>query len=92
MSTPNTPAPATLQLTFRAEVRNPRSFTSTEGANAGKTYYTADSELSTPGARWSTIRIKVRSKTPIVSGTATLLMVTMDGGKGEGVADLITEA
>lgn len=91
MSTTNTPAPATLQLTFDAPVRNARTFTATEGANAGKTYYTADAELSTPGARWSTIRIKVRSRTPITEGPARLLMVTMDGAKGEGVADLIVE-
>lgn len=89
MSTTNTPA--TLQLTFEAPVRNARTFTATEGSNAGKTYYTADAELCTPGARWSTIRIKVRSRTPIVEGPAKLLMVTMDGAKGEGVADLIVE-
>lgn len=90
MSTPNsTPAPATLQLNFRADVRNPRTYTATEGSNAGKTYYTADAELSTPCARWSTIRIKVRSKIPIVAGPCNLLMVTMDGSKGEGVADIV---
>lgn len=81
--------PATLQLTFDAIVRNPRTFTATEGSNAGRTYYTADAELATPGARWSTIRIKVRAKTPIVEGPARLLMVTMDGAKGEGVADIL---
>lgn len=81
-------APQTLQLTFDATVRNARQFTAQEGANAGKTYYSADAELSTPGARWSTIRIKVRSRTPIVNGVHRLLMVTMDGAKGEGVADI----
>lgn len=82
-------APQTLQLTFEAQVRNARSFTATEGANAGRTYYSADAELATPGARWSTIRIKVRSRTPITEGVRRLLMVTMDGAKGEGVADLV---
>lgn len=91
MSTNTTPAPATLQLDFEALVRNARTFTATEGSNAGKTYYTADAELATPGARWSTIRIKVRSRTPITEGPARLLMVTMDGAKGEGVADLLSE-
>lgn len=81
----------TLQLTFRAAVRNPRSFTASEGSNAGKTYYTADAELATPGARWSTIRIKVRSRAPIAEGVYSLVMATMDGAKGEGVADLIAE-
>lgn len=90
---PNTPnnSPATLQLTFRAEVRNPRTYTATEGANAGKTYYTADAELATPGARWSTIRLRVRSKSPIVAGSANLVMVSMDGAKGEGIADILSE-
>ena len=83
----NTP-PATLQLTFKADVRNCRSFTAVEGANAGKTYYTADAELMTPGARWSTIRLKVRSRVPIVEGSHNLVMVTMDGAKGEGIADI----
>lgn len=78
-----------LQLTFAADVRNPREFTATEGPNAGKTYYTADAELATTGARWSTIRVKVRSRTPIVPARYNLLMVQMDGGKGEGVADIL---
>ncbi len=91
MSTNNAPAPSTFQLTFEAPVRNARTFTATEGSNAGKTYYTADAELATPGARWSTIRIKVRSRTSITEGPSRLLWVTMDGAKGEGVADLIVE-
>lgn len=87
-NTPNT-SPAVLQLNFKAEVRNPRQFTATEGSNAGKTYFTADAELLTPGSRWSTVRIKVRSRTPIVPGTYDLAMVQMDASKGEGVADII---
>lgn len=87
-NTPN-PSPAVLQLTFKAEVRNPRQYTATEGSNAGKTYYTADAELLTPCSRWSTVRIKVRSRTPITSGFYDLAMVQMDANKGEGVADII---
>lgn len=83
--------PSVLQLTFEAEVRNSRQFTATEGSNAGKTYYTGDSELLTPGSRWSTVRIKVRSRTPIVAGRYRLAMVQMDANKGEGVADIIIE-
>lgn len=86
---PSTPTTNALQLTFDAVVRNARTFTASDGANAGKTYYTADAELATPGARWSTIRIKVRARTPISEGLSRLLMVTMDGAKGEGVADII---
>lgn len=82
-------APDVLQLTFEAEIRNPRTFTATDGQNAGKTYYSADAEMATPGARWSTIRIRVRSHAPLVAGRARLHIVTMDGPKGEGVADVV---
>lgn len=88
---PANPAENVLQLVFEAEVRNPSQFTPSEGSNAGKTYYTADAELLTPGARWSTIRIKVRGRTPIVAGRARLRMLSMDGGKGEGVAEILVE-
>lgn len=91
MST-NTPAtlPA-LQLFIEAEIRNPRQYTPTEGSNAGHTYYTADAELSTPGARWSTIRLKVRSATPMVAGRVRLSLVKVDQNEGVGVADIIVE-
>lgn len=89
---PATPASDNvLQLVFEADVRNPSQFTPSEGSNAGRTYYTADAELLTPGSRWSTIRIKVRGKIPIAAGRARLRMVTMDGAKGEGVAEILTE-
>lgn len=93
MSTPNTaPALPSLQLVVEAEIRRPSQYTPTEGSNAGRTYYSADAELATPGARWSTIRIRVRSKTPLVAGRARLNLVQMDANKGEAIAELCTEA
>lgn len=90
MPTPNTtPALPALQLLVEADVRRPSQYTPTEGSNAGKTYYSADAELATPGARWSTIRIRVRSKTPLVAGRARLAIVQMDANKGEAVADVV---
>lgn len=84
------PTVPVLELTFKAPVRNPRTYTPTEGSNAGKTYYTADAELLTPGSRWLSVRLKVTSKTPIVDGVQTLCLDQLDG-KGSGVSHIVRE-
>lgn len=84
--TNTTPALATLQLTVRAVVRNSREFKQTEGPHTGEVYFSADAELATPGNRWSTLRLKVRGRSRIAEGEQTLVIESMDGNKGEGVA------
>lgn len=78
-----------LQLLVEAEVRNPRQYTPTEGPNAGHTYYCATAELATPGSQWSTMRISVRSRAPIVAGVKRLNLVSVDGLKGVAVAEIV---
>lgn len=86
---PQSPALPVLNLRVRAEIRNVSQFTPTEGSNAGRTYYTATAELSTPGAKWSTMRLRVRGRTPIPEGLHDLAVLSLDYNKGEGLAECI---
>lgn len=76
-------------LQVEAEVRNPRSYTPADGPNAGKTYYSGTAELATPGAMWSTMRISVRSRVPVLAGVHRLNLVSVDNYKGVAVAEIV---
>lgn len=79
--------PATFQMTFKVEVRNPREFRP-EGKSI--VFYSADAELATPGQRWSTLRVKVSSTTgPVPVGLQTIVVDGFDMKKGEGVGHVV---
>lgn len=78
----NTPAPAPGFGSLRAEVRNASKFTNEKG----ETFFFADAEVpAAPGARWSTVRIRVRSAAPIDNGVHDLSVEAYDRKKGEAV-------
>lgn len=85
----NTPTPTALpalQLSVRAIVRNSREYKPTEGPRVGEIFYTADAEVATPGNRWSTLRLRVTGRARIPEGEQNLVVLSIDGNKGEGVA------
>lgn len=84
-----TPAPATLQLTVKAVVRNSRSGKFSDGAHVGETWYSADAEVASPGNRWSTLRLRVQGKSTIAEGEQTLVITSIDGNQGVGVCHVL---
>lgn len=78
---------APISVSVEVEVRNSREF---RPDNSREIYYSADAELSSPGARWSTLRVKVVSKTgPVPTGLHKLVIDGFDLKKGEAVGHVV---
>lgn len=90
--TKNETAPVALPLapiiqTVRVEVRNAREFRP-EGKH--DVFYSADAEVATPGQRWQTLRLTVRSSTgPVPTGPQNIVIDGFDLKKGEGAAHVV---
>lgn len=92
MSTPSpalTPAgaPAPSFGTFVAEVHADANPFTTE---KGETFYLARAEVPTPGFRWSTMRLKIASTSPIRNGRAHLMLKEMKASDGLGKAEVLS--
>lgn len=83
-ASPLTPPPlATFVQTFKVNVTNPREF---RPEGKAQVYFSADAELSTPGQRWSTIRLTVRHTGPVPTGMQEIVLDGYDLKQGVGAA------
>lgn len=74
---------APVAIGIQVEVRNPREW---KPDNSREVYYMADAEVATPGKRWATLRVKVKSDRPVPTGMQTIVLDTFDFKKGIGEA------